>query len=235
MSFEQVIEGIRTAQATYAQALDDGRVAEIPDVFTEDGVVDIEGVGVYEGREAIRAAYADWAPRSPQRHMISNVLVTEWSADEARATSDVALLQLRDSGWVIFMVARYDDTVRNEHGTWRFSRRTTRFVSDAERGCREQQREVGVTEETTTWPHHELGARLSNWGRWGAPLTSVTTASSGSPVVSVGAVASCGRVVGSGRRSGALGDGLWWAVSNVHRYGAIAHRVGPDGTRLRTR
>jgi hypothetical protein len=134
VSFEQVIEAVRTAQATYAQALDDGRVAEVPDVFTEDGVVDIEGVGVYEGREAIRAAYADWAPKSPQRHIVSNVLVTEWSAEEARATSDVVLLQLRDSGWVIFMVARYDDTVRNEHGTWRFSRRTTRFVSDAERG-----------------------------------------------------------------------------------------------------
>ena len=25
-----------------------------------------------------------------------------------------------------------------------------------------------MTQETTTWPHHELGERLSNWGRWGA-------------------------------------------------------------------
>lgn len=132
VSYEQVIEGIRRAQAMYAQALDDGRVGEVPDVFTEDGIVDIEGVGVYEGREAIRSAYADWAPRSPQRHIISNVLVTHWNAEEARATSDVVLLQLRDDAWVILMVARYDDTVRNENGTWRFTRRTTRYVSDAE-------------------------------------------------------------------------------------------------------
>ncbi len=25
-----------------------------------------------------------------------------------------------------------------------------------------------MSDETTTWPHHELGKRLSNWGRWGA-------------------------------------------------------------------
>jgi kynurenine formamidase len=28
--------------------------------------------------------------------------------------------------------------------------------------------EETMTEDTVTWPHHELGARLSNWGRWGA-------------------------------------------------------------------
>lgn len=133
LSFEQAIEGVRSAQARYSQALDDGRVGDLPDVFTDDGVVDIEGIGVFEGRDAIRRAYADWAPKSPQRHIVSNVVLTERGTDTARATSDVVLIQLRDSGWQIFMVARYDDTVRNEQGTWRFVRRVTRYVSDAER------------------------------------------------------------------------------------------------------
>jgi ketosteroid isomerase-like protein len=132
VTFEQVIEGIRRAQAAYAQALDDGRVGEIADLFTEDGVTDIEGVGVFEGRDAIRTAYAGWAPKVPQRHIVSNVLVTDWNADVATATSDVVLIQLQEAGWVIYMVARYRDSVRNENGTWLFSNRTTRYASSAE-------------------------------------------------------------------------------------------------------
>jgi hypothetical protein len=129
LSFAQVADGIRAAQATYAQALDGGRVDEIPNVFTEDGTTDIEGVGVYEGRDAIREAYSNWAPRVPQRHMISNMLVTEWSDTTAKATTDVAMLVLGENGWQIAIVAKYYDTLRNENGTWRFTDRTTRYAA----------------------------------------------------------------------------------------------------------
>jgi uncharacterized protein (TIGR02246 family) len=127
-TYADVAEGIRRAQATYAQALDGGRPDELAAAFTEDGVVDLEGMAPVEGRAAIRATYEGWKPTAPQRHIVSNLLVTEWDDEQATATTDVVLLQLRGGAWVITFVARYTDVVRNEAGVWRFARRTTRFV-----------------------------------------------------------------------------------------------------------
>ncbi len=131
-TFEQVVEGIRAAQATYAQALDDGRIDDVAAIYCPDATADIEGVGVFEGRDAIREAYSGWKPKRPQRHLVSNLIVTDWSAREAQATTDVVLIQLQESGWAIYLVARYHDTVRNDDGTWRFHRRTIRFAGPAE-------------------------------------------------------------------------------------------------------
>ena len=127
-TYQEVIEGVRLAQATYAQALDDGRVGDVADVYAHDGVADIEGVGVFEGNDAVRQAYAGWAPTRPQRHMVSNLIITEWNDDEAQASTDVALMQLQDAGWSISIVARYQDTVRFEDGRWKFVRRTIRYA-----------------------------------------------------------------------------------------------------------
>jgi|1186.fasta_scaffold41872_2 uncharacterized protein (TIGR02246 family) len=129
VTYTDVAEGIRRAQATYAQALDGGRIDELAAAFTEDGVVDIEGMDAIEGRAAIRATYEGWKPTSPQRHLVSNLHVTRWNEREATATADVVLVQLRDGAWAITFVARYTDVVRNEDGVWRFARRATRFAS----------------------------------------------------------------------------------------------------------
>lgn len=128
VSYVDVVEGIRRAQATYAQAIDSGRTDDLAAIFTEDGVVDLEGIGVFEGRETIRRTYEGWKPTVPQRHLVSNLLVTSWDEREATATADVALASLREGAWQISFVARYEDTVRNEDGVWRFARRTTRFA-----------------------------------------------------------------------------------------------------------
>lgn len=128
VSYVDVVEGIRRAQATYAQAIDGGRTDDLAAIFTEDGVADIEGVGVIEGRETIRRTYAGWTSTTPQRHVVSNLLVTGWDEHEATATADVALVQLREGAWQVSVVARYEDTVRNEDGVWRFARRITRFA-----------------------------------------------------------------------------------------------------------
>jgi ketosteroid isomerase-like protein len=124
LTFEQVSEGIRAVQAAYANAFDDGRTEDIVDTFTSDGIVEIDGVGVFEGHEAIRAAYAGWTPTRPQRHILSSPLVTGWSDDEAEAATDVYLVARNASGWSIAIVARYFDTFRRkEDGRWRFSHR----------------------------------------------------------------------------------------------------------------
>jgi hypothetical protein len=126
-TYADVAEGVRAALAAYTHALDDGRTDDVVATFCPDGVCDIPGLGTHEGHEALRAAYARWTPKRPQRHLVVNTLVTDWSEDEARAVSDVVFLLQGDAGWAIQVVGRYDDTLHNDNGSWRFHRRTATF------------------------------------------------------------------------------------------------------------
>ena len=128
-SYTEVVEGVRAALARYTLALDDGRTDDVVATFCPDGGCDIPGLGTYDGHDALRAAYAQWTPRRPQRHLVLNTLVTEWSDDEATAISDVVFLLLGDAGWAIQLVGRYEDTLHRDGGSWRFHRRTASFVT----------------------------------------------------------------------------------------------------------
>ena len=128
-SHADVAEGVRAAIAAYTHALDDGRTDDLVATFCADGAVDIPGMGTHEGHDALRAAYARWSPRSPQRHLVLNTLVTSWDDAEATAVSDVVFLLLTDGSWNVEVVGRYRDTLRHEDGTWRFSRRVAEFVT----------------------------------------------------------------------------------------------------------
>jgi SnoaL-like domain len=126
-TFADVAEGVRATIAAYTQALDDGRTDDVVATFCLDGVCDIPGMGTHEGRDALREAYAGWAPRRPQRHLVLNTLVTTWSSDEAEAISDVIFILKGASGWAIQLVGRYHDTLHRDGGTWRFHRRVAAF------------------------------------------------------------------------------------------------------------
>jgi hypothetical protein len=128
-TFAEVSEGIRATIAAYTQALDDGRTDDIVATFCADGGCDIPGLGTYEGHDALRAAYAKWIPRVPQRHLVVNTLVTDWSDDDASAVSDVVFLLHGDGGWAIRLVGRYEDTFHRDGDTWRFHRRAASFVT----------------------------------------------------------------------------------------------------------
>jgi len=128
-TFADVAEGVRATIAAYVQALDDGRTDDIVATFCADGAVDVAGQGVHEGHEALRAVYAGWVPKRPQRHLVLNTLVSDWSDTEATAVSDVVFLQMQDSRWAIQLVGRYHDVLRHEDGTWRFRRRAAKFVT----------------------------------------------------------------------------------------------------------
>jgi SnoaL-like domain len=130
MSRADVAEGVRSAIAVYTQALDDGRTADVVATFCPDGGIELPGMGNHRGHEALREAYARWEPRRPQRHLVLNTVVSEWSDVEAEAISDVVFLLLGDHGWAIQLVGRYHDTLHNEAGTWRFHNRTATFVTD---------------------------------------------------------------------------------------------------------
>lgn len=127
--YAEVVEGVRATLHAYVHALDDGRTDDIVATFVPDGVFDSEGIGIFEGHEALREAYASWKPVRPQRHLMMNTLVTAWTAEEAEAVSDVVLLLEGGDGWGVQLVGRYHDTLHNHAGTWRFRRRTVSFVS----------------------------------------------------------------------------------------------------------
>jgi hypothetical protein len=127
-SLADVAEGVRAAIAAYTQALDDGRTDDVVATFCPDGSCDIPGLGTHEGHDALRAAYDRVTPRRPQRHLVLNTHVSEWSAEEATAVSDVVFLLLSSSGWRIQLVGRYHDVLHRDDGAWRFHRRTATFV-----------------------------------------------------------------------------------------------------------
>ena len=135
-SYAEVDAGVRRAIAAYTQALDDGRTDDVVATFCADATVEIPGMGTHVGTEAIRTAYAAWTPRRPQRHLVLNTLVTEWTADEAHATSDVVFLLKGKDGWAVQVVGRYDDVLHrddadahaSDENRWRFHARRASFL-----------------------------------------------------------------------------------------------------------
>jgi hypothetical protein len=130
-SYADVVEGVRAALAAYTHALDDGRTDDVVATFCADGAVTIPGMGAHEGHDALRAAYARWVPRRPQRHLVLNTLVTDWDDDRATAVSDVVFLLQGEDGWNVELVGRYHDELHRNGETWRFHRRAAEFVEPA--------------------------------------------------------------------------------------------------------
>ena len=110
--------------AAYCHALDDGRADDVVALFCAEGTVDIPGMGTHTGTDALRAAYAGWAPRGPQRHVVVNTHVTG-----EHAVSDLLFLAMGEKGWRVQMVGRYDDEFCTHEGALRFHRRAASFVS----------------------------------------------------------------------------------------------------------
>ena len=130
LSYADVAEGVRAALAVYTQALDDGRTDDVVDTFCPDGAIAIPGLGTHTGHDALRAAYATWAPRRPQRHLVLNTVVGTWDDDEATAVSDVVFVLLGGAGWEIKLVGRYHDTLHRDGASWRFHHRAATFVTE---------------------------------------------------------------------------------------------------------
>lgn len=118
-----VTEGVRATIAAYTHALDDGRTDDVLDTYCTDGTFEFPAAGTFTGREELSGAYAGWVPRVPQRHLVANTLVTEWSDREATAVSDVVLLVQGADGWATQFVARYRDVLHHDGERWRFHHR----------------------------------------------------------------------------------------------------------------
>ena len=129
-TFADVSEGVRNTLAAYVQALDDGRTDDVVATFCPDGAIDMGDLGGYSGHEELRTAYGRWVPRVPQRHVVVNTHITEWSDTEAAATSDVVFLLKLPEGWKVQLVGRYHDVLHQADGTWRFHHRRAEFEPD---------------------------------------------------------------------------------------------------------
>jgi hypothetical protein len=125
-------EEIRECIAGYNAYGDSGRMAEMLDVFTDDAIMEIEGVAT-RGRDAIAAvmkdagrdfvAYAKAAgtPRGGPvlRHFTSTVTIRVVSETQAHASLYYFVLMHHGlDHW-----GRYDDDYRRVDGRWRISRR----------------------------------------------------------------------------------------------------------------
>lgn len=126
-SFAEVAEGVKATLAAYVHALDDGRAVDVVATFCPDGGIELPGMGTHEGTEALQAAYAQWVPRMPQRHLVLNTHVTVVGDDEATAISDVVFLLKVEDRWKVQLVGRYDDVLHRHGERWRFHRRVATF------------------------------------------------------------------------------------------------------------
>jgi hypothetical protein len=125
--YADVAEGVKATIAAYTHAVDDGRTDDIVATFCPDGGCDIPFLGNHTGHAALREAYDKVAPRTPQRHLVLNTLVTEWDSSSATAISDVVFLIRGKDGWSVMLVGRYNDTLHRDGDMWRFHHRAAVF------------------------------------------------------------------------------------------------------------
>ncbi len=123
ITLADVTHGVQTAIATYTQALDNGRTDELVATFGPDATTEIDGVGTFQGHDALREVYAGMVPTAPQRHLVGNTVITSWTADEAEATSNLVFLLRGESGWAVQLLGRYEDVLVRDGDTWLFRSR----------------------------------------------------------------------------------------------------------------
>jgi uncharacterized protein (TIGR02246 family) len=127
-TYADVFAGVYATVAAHSQYQDAGDTDAIMALYTPDAVLEVPGMGVYQGAAAIRAAWDECNPKRLQRHLPVNIVITGWDEQEARATTDVVFLALGDSGWSVQIVARYHDVFRPAGGRWLLRRRADEYV-----------------------------------------------------------------------------------------------------------
>jgi ketosteroid isomerase-like protein len=127
-TYADVFAGVYTTIAAHSQHQDAGDTDAIMALYTPDAVLEVPGMGVFEGADAIRACWDKWKPQGLQRHMPVNVVITDWDDSQAQATTDVVYIAQGDAGWSIQIVARYRDEFRPVDGKWLLSRRADEYI-----------------------------------------------------------------------------------------------------------
>ena len=116
---------IRALLAAYAQRADDADESGYAALFTDNGVLTIEGAR-HEGRAAIGAWLMSTLSR-PMRHVMANIIIDVTSADAASGTSDGMFFRKYDQAWRPYGTARYQDRYVRGDGGWLFAERHIRL------------------------------------------------------------------------------------------------------------
>ncbi len=117
-------DAIRELLALYCFHFDGGRFEDWLDLFTEDGVFDVKGIGRFSGRDQLRAflknvPVTDGMPA--MKHCVMNDIV---QVDGDSASARCYVLVARGGGRLDLGVAgRYEDHLRRVNGQWRFAER----------------------------------------------------------------------------------------------------------------
>ncbi len=115
---------INETLALHAHLVDENQLDRLGELFTPDAVYDMSasGLGVFEGRDAIRAAAEEMTRtgHSPIAHFLTNVMITSTADDEATARSKGLMIMADGQTHAV----RHDDVLRHRDGAWRISRRT---------------------------------------------------------------------------------------------------------------
>lgn len=124
---------IRGLLATYCHRCDDGRLADVVDLFLPDGAF-VHGETSATGHAALRAFFEDrqGQPEQRGRHLTVNTVI-ELDAGTARALSDFVYAKWVDGRIAITVAGRYrDELVRAANGRWHFARRVVEAWSSPE-------------------------------------------------------------------------------------------------------
>ncbi|MEO6340870.1 MAG: nuclear transport factor 2 family protein [Caulobacteraceae bacterium] len=125
---------LEALNAEFAYLIDNGRSAEVADLFTEDGSYGRSSGERSTGRESIRAAYAGRSAKGPRtaRHIFTNLRLT-FEPDGSVTGKSILTLFAEDGvpphAADVFLVADYDDIyVRESGGPWRYHSRTITWL-----------------------------------------------------------------------------------------------------------
>jgi 3-phenylpropionate/cinnamic acid dioxygenase small subunit len=126
-------DAIREALAEYCFRLDDGRFAEMAELFTEEGTWDT-AFGKATGRTAIadlarslRKRAGDQRPRAI--HLVTNISIA-LNIDTAQVRSNWTVVQNSPDGPKIGSGGAYQDEMVKEGGRWLFRyRKIDRFIA----------------------------------------------------------------------------------------------------------
>ncbi len=116
---------IQRTIALYGQLLDDLRLAEWGELFTEDAVWSLPTVS-FNGRAEIIKGVGAMEPGQPGRvkHIAFTPIIDFENERRAHAWTDLLVLtKSEQGGWITAAAGRYYDTLEFSGGRWRFKSR----------------------------------------------------------------------------------------------------------------
>jgi hypothetical protein len=118
---------VQRLMSTYCQMVDDGRFAEVANLFADGGVFENRGVRIHQ-QQLVSFLKQAQVPERRGRHSCGFSLVQFDGDDDARAATDFVFMGRVDGAFVVKFVGRYHDTLRRGPDGWQFVERRVAYV-----------------------------------------------------------------------------------------------------------